>query len=97
MDATEFTVYELWTSGGQGVGSGIVMACELGEEDCVPPQFANCEPTGLGAGTSCGEVLKVVEKTARTSAPVWALAVSSPPSRAAASASPQAFLFSRVP
>ncbi len=44
---------------------------------------------------------------ARTSAPVWALAVSSPPlilrslgeggSRAAASASPQAFLFSRVP
>ena len=60
-------------------------------------QFANCEPTGLGEGTSCGEVLKVAVGTARTSAPVWALAVSSPPSRAAASASPPAFLSSQVP
>ena len=69
--------------------------------------FANCEPTGLGEGTSCGEVLKVAVGMARTSAPVWALAVSSPPlilrslgeggSRAAASASPPAFLSSRVP
>ena len=66
------------------------MVC--GPGDHAPPQFANCEPTGLGAGTSCEEVLKVAVGMARTSAPVWALAVSSPPSRAAASASPQAFL-----
>ena len=50
-------------------------------------------PTGLGAGTSCEEVLKVAVGMARTSAPVWALAVSSPPSRAAASASLGVFAF----
>jgi len=55
MDATEFTVYELWTSGGQGVGSGSVMACELGEEDCVPPQFANCERELSGYGIMARE------------------------------------------